>query len=199
MSDDLSRLTERASAVPTPGRREFLGGALGAAAVAAIPTLSGVASAHFPTELDTEIQPRNAENFVDLDEHDRVAVAVHPSKFLDGDGERTTFDPTERPVRYRFGARSALEDGEGARPVDDGEVTTLDGADEEREVLLLEFPVEETGLTSADDGAWLFWERDDSGEHGYAGFDTASVYGGDASSDRVADLLEALLRALEGR
>ncbi|WP_224332188.1 hypothetical protein [Haloprofundus halobius] len=180
-------------------RRRFLRGTAGiAAAAAAVPVLSGVAAAHFPVELEIDVQPENEDNFVDVDEHERVSVAVYPSEFLNGDGERETFDPTEREVAYRFGSRSALDDGAGARPVDDGEVTsTTTGHGEESETtdaLVLSFPVEETGLDGGDDTAWLYWERDDSGEHGYAGVDTVSVYGGEPSADDLVALLQRLLR-----
>ena len=90
----------------------------------AVPALSGVVAAHFPVELDIDVQPGNEDNFIDLDEHDHVSVTVHSSEFLNSDGERETFDPTERDVRYRFDSQSALDDGAGARPVDDGEVRT---------------------------------------------------------------------------
>ncbi|ELY51789.1 hypothetical protein [Natronococcus jeotgali] len=177
-------------------RRRFLSGTAGiAAGVAAVPALSGVAAAHFPVELDIDVQPGNEDNVVDLDEHEDVSVAVHPSTFLNSDGERERFDPTEREVGYRFGSRGALDDGEGARPVDDGEVTTTEHGDREQttDVLTLSFPVEETGLTSGDDDAWLYWERDESGEHGYSGVDTVSVHGGTPSFEDLLELLRRLL------
>ncbi len=185
------------------GRRRFLKSSAGiAAGVGAVPALSGVASAHFPVELDIDVQPDNADNFVDLDDHDQVSVVVFPSEYL-SDGEKTTFDPTEEDVRYRFGSRSALDDGEGARPVDDGEVkemTTGHGDEKQTtEVLELRFPVGETGLEKGDDTAWLFWERDESGEHGLSGVDTVSVYGGDQSSEDLLELLRRLLRAFDKR
>lgn len=191
----MSRQTEPDSST---SRRRFLG--TGAAALAAgvvgLPALSGVAAAHFPAELDVDLQPENAENFVDLDDHDHATVLVTPSEFL-SDGERTTFDPTEEDVRYRFGSRRALDDGEGARPVDGGEVvetTHGHGDGETVEALQLRFPVADTGLEPGDDTAWLYWERDESGDHGYSGFDTVSVYGG--RSARRMDLLERLLELL---
>lgn len=183
-------------------RRRFLRGTVGVAAgVAAIPTFTGVAAAHFPVELEIDIQPENADDFIDLDEHDRVPVAVSPSEFLDSDGERATFDPTEEAVRYRFGSRGTLDDGEGARPVDDGEVRTpSDGhGDGSSDVLVLNFPVAETGLDSEDDAAWLYWERDESGDHGYSGVDTLSVYGGEPPSENLRNLLQRLLKALSDR
>lgn len=108
------------SVLDTFNRRRFLKGTAGvAASLAAVPALSGVAAAHFPVGLDVDIQPGNEDNFIDLDEHDYVSVTVHSSEFLNSDGGRETFDPTERDVRYRFGSQSALDDGAGARPVDD--------------------------------------------------------------------------------
>lgn len=179
-------------------RRRFLRGTAGVgASLAAAPALTGVAAAHFPVELDIDAQPGNEDNFVDLDEHDRVSVAVRPSEFLNGEGERETFDPTERDVRYRFGSRSALDDGDGSEPVDDGEVTSTTGHGGEThatDVLVLSFPVEETGFERADDAAWLYWERDESGEHGYSGVDAVSVYGGEPSSSELLALLRRLLR-----
>jgi len=176
-------------------RRRALEGALGVAATAAaVPALSGVAAAHFPAELDVDIQPDNAANFIDLAAHDSVTVAVHPATFRDGDGETTTFDPTEEPVRYRFGSRFALRDGDGARPVDDGEVVQTDGGHgEPHDALVLDFPVGETGLDGGEETAWLYWERDDSGDHGYAGVDSVRVYGTDAPDQELLDLLRQVL------
>lgn len=179
-------------------RRRFLTGAVGVASSAALATgFSGVAAAHFPAELDVDVQPGNEENFVDLDRHESVSVAVFRSEFLDSDGERRAFDPTDEPVRYRFGSRSALDDGNGARPAGDGTVETFDerhGDDgETRDALVLEFPVDETGFDGGEETAWLYWERDDSGEHGYAGYDTVSVYGVSVSDSDIVDLLSASL------
>ncbi|WP_283402344.1 hypothetical protein [Halorubrum sp. DM2] len=179
----------------TTTRRRYLKGTLGAAAtVAAIPALSGVVAAHFPLELDIDIQPNNAENFIDVDEHDSVSVAVHPSEFLNGDGERETFDPTDEPVRYRFGSRFVVQDGEGARPLADGEVTEIESSHgDSHEVLVLDFPVDDMGLDGEEETGWLYWERDDTGEHGYAGVDSVRVYGTETSNRASLDLLRQLL------
>jgi len=164
---------------------------VGTAAVA-YPTLSDVAAAHFPMHLDIDVQPENADNFIDLEEHDTVSVAVNPTEFLDGDGERVTFDPTERAVRYRFGSRYTLRDGSGARPASDGTIIEVDGGHEDtHEALVLDFPVSEMGLDGEEETAWLYWERDDSGEHGLAGVDSVRVYG-DAVTRR--DLYQRLER-----
>lgn len=173
-------------------------------ATVAVSALSGVATAHFPTELDIDIQPDNEDNVIDLDaEDDHVPVAVLPSTFLNDENERETFDPTTQPVRYRFGSWSALSDGDGARPVDDGEVTTMEIGHgehaESHEVLLLQFPAGESGLNDEDDIAWLYWERDETGEHGYSGFDAVAVTGGEPPSQEFLDLLRQLIRALSGQ
>lgn len=176
-------------------RRGLLKGTIGlAATVAAVPTLSGVAAAHFPLALDVDIQPGNAENFIDLAEHETVSVAVQPSEFLNSDGKRETFDPTDEPERYRFGSRFALRDGEGARPVDDGKVVEVEGRHEdEHEALVLDFPVNEMGFDGAEESGWLYWERDEAGEHGYAGFDSVRVYGSATSKRDILDLLRQRL------
>lgn len=170
----------------TPGtvrpvnRRGFLRVLCGsAAAIAAIPALTGRAAAHFPLKLGIGIQPENALNFIDLDEHETVTVAVHETEFLNSNGEAETFDPTNEPVRYRFGSWGALDDGNGARPSDDGEATSGpgDGNQEQSQMLTLRFPVSDTGLDGGEEAAWLYWERDESGEHGYAGIDKVRVYG----------------------
>ncbi|ELY59319.1 hypothetical protein C492_11300 [Natronococcus jeotgali DSM 18795] len=153
--------------------------------------------------MDIDVQPENEDNVVDLDEHDQVSVRVNSSEFLNSDGERETFDPTEKDVRYRFGSRSVLDDGEGARPINDGEVTTTTTEDGDQQkttkVLSLSFPVEETRLTNGDDTAWLYWEREESGKHGYSGVDTITVYGGKSSSKDLFELLRQLLGIKDGR
>ncbi|WP_435181402.1 hypothetical protein [Halorussus sp. AFM4] len=174
-------------------RRRFLRGTLGtAASVTVIAAASGVAAAHFPVRLDIDIQPKNEANFIDLDEHKSVAVAVHPTEFLNSDGERETFDPTAEAVRYRFGSRFALDDGEGARPVGDGEVMTVEGENGDgHDALVLTFPVAKTGLDGGEETAWLYWERDESGEHGYAGVDSVRIYGtGTATRDAESEASE---------
>jgi len=179
-------------------RRNILRGALGATAtVTAVPALTGVSSAHFPLQLDVDIQPENENNFIDLEDHESVRVAVHRTEFLNSDGEREVFDPTEEGVRYRFGSRSTLENGDGAHPMDDS-TTGGEGDDEEsgdENSLLLEFPVGETGLEDGMETAWLFWERDESGGHGYSGMDTVSVYGNEVSNRDIAEILRTLLES----
>jgi len=164
--------------------------------------MSGGAVAHFPAKLDIDLQPHNARNFIDLDEHQSVSVAVFPMEFLNGDGERTTFDPMDRPIRYRFGSQSAVTAGEGARPTSD-EVTEINtGHGESQEALVLEFPVDEMQLDGTEDTLWLYWDRDYTAEHGLRGFDSVNVYGAN-STDRhrstdpsARELLEQLRRLL---
>lgn len=180
-------------------RRKFLSGVAGAtAAVTAVPVLSGVAAAHFPTELDIDVQPGNEENFIDVDEHESVAVAVHCAEFLNSDGERAVFDPTEKAVRYRFGSWDALSNGDGARPKADGEVTSSNsdhGHGEESDALILEFPVADAGFDGGEESAWLYWERDEAGEHGYAGVDSVRVYTEGPSRQDFFELLSDFLRS----
>ena len=188
--------TSTASPESTPTtRRQLLKGALGAGVTAAaVPSLSGVAAAHFPIEIAIDIQPENAENFIDLSEHETVTVAVRQSEFVTNDGNSETFDPTERAVRYRFGSRLALEDGEGARPVDDGESREPDDdAADGQSSLVLTFPVDEMGFDGGEETAWLYWERDESGDHGYAGFDSVRVYRGHPRGNGLIEQLQRLL------
>jgi hypothetical protein len=182
-------------------RRLIQGAGATAVTVGALPFLSGTAAAHFPTELDIDVQPGNAENFIDLDEHESVEVVVHPTQFLNSDGETETFDPVERAVRYRFGSWTALDDGDGARPLNDGETVETSsghGDQESEKSLSLEFSVDDLGLEGDEDTVWLYWERDESGEHGYAGVGKVRVYGGEVSEqDLVQRLVEALRNANE--
>ncbi|WP_237561288.1 hypothetical protein [Halostella pelagica] len=192
----LQTLTGHSPATTTT-RRRLLKGTLGVGAtVAALPALSGVAAAHFPHELSIDIQPQNADNFIDLHTNESVSVAVHPVEFLNEDGERKTFDPTDEPVRYRFGSRFTVKDGEGARPMDSGTVTQVEsGHGDGHDALVLEFPVDETGLDGKEETAWLYWERDESGEHGYSGVDSVRVYGSESSEQNLRGLLGRLLNA----
>lgn len=189
------------SALGSTTRRRLIRGAFGAAATTAVtPALTGVAAAHFPLQLDIDVQPENEDNFIDLEDHESVPVAVHRTEFLNSDGEREVFDPTEEDVRYRFGLRSTLENGGGARPAGDGTVTSSDGGhgedgDGEEETLVLEFPIGEMGLEDGMETAWVFWERGESGEHGFAGVDTVSVYGEEVSNSDLAELLRALIES----
>jgi len=90
---DPEQLTERT----TTRRRLFKGAASVTAAAAFVPAASGPQRPTFPNELNIDVQPDNADNFIDVDEHDSVEVAVHPVEFLNGDGVRETFDPRRRP------------------------------------------------------------------------------------------------------
>lgn len=182
------------STTNTATRRRVLRGAAGVGStVAALPLLSGGAAAHFPHQLEIDVQPENAENFVDLEHHETVPVAVFPTEYLNGDGERETFDPTEAPVRYRFGSRYALGDGSGARPVGNGEVREVGGHGGSREALVLEFPVTDTGLDGEEETAWLYWERGESGEHGLAGVDAVKVYGEPVTRQDLYERLQSVL------
>jgi hypothetical protein len=172
--------------------------------------MTGGAAAHFPATLDIDVQPHNADDFIDTSKHDSVSVAIFKTEFLDGDGKRVTFDPENRPIRYRFGAQSAVTAGEGARPTAD-EMTTIDtGHGESKKALVLEFPVDEMQLDGTEETLWLYWDRSYTSKHGLRGFDSVSVYGpggstgyqggmpgaGGGSSGRSAEELLARLRQL---
>jgi hypothetical protein len=102
-----------------------------------------------------------------------------------------TFDPEHRPIRYRFGAQSAVTAGEGARPTDD-ELTTIDtGHGDPRQALVLEFPVSELQLDGTEETLWLYWDRDYTSQHGLRGFDAVSVYGGGQSTGQPGMSLSA--------
>ena len=56
--------------------------ALGTAtAVAAIPAVSTVASAHFPTELAIDVEPESTQNRIDPNEDSYITVAVLYTEF----------------------------------------------------------------------------------------------------------------------
>jgi len=178
MSDENRTLSVDAPEPTGETRRQLLKGAAGVGiAAATLPALTDTAAAHFPLQLDIDIQPNNAENFIDLEDHEVVSVAVHPTEFLNGDGERESFDPTEEEVRYRFGSQSAVQQGGGAVPIGDGEQTDS-GAGDREQILVLDFPVDETGFDGGEETGWLYWERDESGNHGLRGVDATKIYPG---------------------
>lgn len=152
-----------------------------AAAVTAIPAITTVASAHFPAELAIDIEPESTQNRIDPSEESHVTVAVLYTEFEDGDGEQVVFDPTEHAARYRFGAEPLLQRGSGVRPVGDGDIRDVDG--DGNDDLVLQFPLDGTGLTTNGGTGTLFLERDDSGEHGYAGSDTLTLTDESYASD----------------
>jgi flagellin-like protein len=134
--------------------------------------------------LTIDVQPHNADAFIDTSKHDTVSVAIFETAFLDGEGKRVTFDPEKRPVRYRFGSHSAVTAGEGARPTA-GKMTTIDtGHSESNKALVLEFPVSDLQLDGREETLWLHWDRDYTSNHSLRGFDSVSVYGVGRGDDR---------------
>ncbi|WP_423747571.1 hypothetical protein V5735_23730 (plasmid) [Haladaptatus sp. SPP-AMP-3] len=150
------------------GRRRFLAGGIGlAASTVVIGRTTPVAEAHFPPELDIDVEPGTDTNPVSPGTDGYVLVAVHSTE---------AFDPTEKAVRYRFGTPERIDAGNGARPAFGGTETAIggDGATD----LLLHFPVAKTGFgacTNPGQTAKLVWERDEHGEHGYSGTDDVTV------------------------
>jgi hypothetical protein len=163
--------------VESTERRTFLKTAIGAAATAAaIPAVSTIASAHFPETLRIDIEPGSNTNEIDPETDDRVSVAVFQTTFVDKDGilkdpgTEITFDPTERPVRYRFGTQELLGQGGGVRPINDGEVRDVNG--DGKDDLVLQFPLDGTGFTGDESTGTLYWERPGTHHHGFHGTDT---------------------------
>lgn len=147
-----------------------LGAAVGAVT---LPLISRRAAAHFPTTLTIDIKPGCARNPINPKSRGIIPVSVSRTEFK-RDGTRVTFDPTERPVRYRFGAPDTVESGKGARPVHGGHVATGKGG---HDILVLHFLTQETGIDGDESIGKLLWERDKSGEHGYAGTDQVTIVG----------------------
>ncbi len=191
-------------------RRSVLKTGLGVAVGSiTLPLVSRRAAAHFPDELAIDIKPGSDRNPIARNCRGVVPVAVCYTTF-ESEGETTVFDPTDRAVRYRFGAPETVENGGGARPVHDGhtedsEEQRSSGSRAERDDvplaagrspatqpddnraqsgdsdghddLVLHFPVEGTGFDDDSSIGKLLWERDESGEHGYAGTDQVTIIG----------------------
>lgn len=153
-------------------RRRVLKTGLGAAVGAGtLPLLSRRASAHFPDRLAIDIKPGCARNPINPKSQGVIPVSVSRSEF-ERDGKSVVFDPTERAVRYRFGAPETVESGGGARPAHGGHVETRSDAPD---ILVLHFPTGETGFDGDESTGKLLWERDKSGKHGYAGTDQVTI------------------------
>lgn len=152
-------------------RRDVLKTGLGAAmGTIALPLISRRAAAHFPDELMIDIKPGCGRNPINPKSRGVIPVTVARTEF-EQDGSRVVFDPAERAVRYRFGAPDVVEQGGGARPVHGGHV--VDGDD--HEILVLHFPTQDAGFDGDESLGKLLWERDENGEHGYAGTDHVTV------------------------
>lgn len=160
----------------TTTRRRILKTGVGAVATAGIlPIVSGTAAAHFPDQLQIDIKPGCSRNNLDPERSGVVPVSVLVTEFTDENGETVRFDPTENDVRYRFGAPGVVEDGGGARPAHCGHAQNEN--EDGNTALLLHFPMEETGFDGDTTEGKLIWERDESGEHGYAGTDDVTITG----------------------
>lgn len=161
MSSEANSGDERSS------RRGFLGSCTGVAATAiAVPALSGSVAAHFPEDLEIDIEPESEDNRINADSNGHIPVAVLQTE---------AFDPTAEDVRYRFGAPDVVSEGGGARPAHDGHVEDVDGDGDDD--LVLHFPTEETGFDGDEEEGRLEWERDEEGEHGLSGTDDVTVVG----------------------
>lgn len=148
-------------------RRGVLRAGAGAAtAVLGIAALGGRAAAHFPAELDVEIEPGSDDAPINPDGRGLIPVAVLATD---------EFDPTSEDVRYRFGAPDVVEGGGGARPAHGGHVEDANGG--RRAELVLHFPVDETGFDGDESEGRLEWEETEAGEHGLSGTAAVTVVG----------------------
>lgn len=173
MDSNSLRLTEHTDSTElTPTRRRILKTGAGAMVTAGVlPIISGTAAAHFPNQLEIDVKPGCSRNT--LKSSGVVPISVLATEFTDENGETVQFDPTERDVRYRFGAPDTVGDGGGARPTHCGHSLNEDG--DGTTALLLHFPMEETGFDGDETTGKLVWERDESGEHGYSGMDEVTI------------------------
>lgn len=151
-------------------RRKFLRAGVGVAgATAALPILTGNVAAHFPAKLTIDIKPKSEKNRIMLGSGGTVTVAV-----VQTDG----FDPTSKPVHYRFGTPDVVASGGGARPAESAQLKDVNG--DGRMDLVLEFPLAETGFDGDEKKGKLIWERDHKGsEHGLSGAGPVTVIGGE--------------------
>lgn len=157
-------------------RRRFLKvGASAAATAVAIPVISGTVAAHFPQTLDIDIKPGSDENPINPNSNGVIPVVVLYTEFEDDDGNTVVFDPTDRDVRYRFGAPDVVNDGGGARPAHNGHIRDVDG--DGNDDLILHFSTQKTGFDGDEANGKLHWERDETGEHGLSGTDNVTFVG----------------------
>ena len=158
-------------------RRRFLKAGTGAAVAAiGLPTVSGVAAAHFhgsdKATLNIDIKPDSTENTINPKSEGVVPVAVLHTE---------EFDPTSQNVNYRFGAQDVVANGGGARPIHDGHATDVNG--DGQCDLVLHFPVEDTGFDGDETVGHLHWEKGEKGaHHGLGGSDAITIVGSEKQS-----------------
>lgn len=148
-------------------RRRVLEAGIGALTAGAVGlSLTGTAAAHFPEQLDVDVRPGSDENRVVPHGRGFVPVLVRATEYEE-DGETVRFDPTEEPVRYRFGTPDVVGDGGGARPFRDGHALG--------DALFLLFPLDGTGIDEEATEVRIEWERTEEGSHGLSGTDSVTV------------------------
>lgn len=147
-------------------RRTVLKSAAGlAAASAGLAAFSGSAAAHWEQELDIDVKPGSDRNPINPRSGGVTPVAVLATD---------AFDPTDEDVCYRFGSSEAVEDGGGANPARH-RVEDVDG--DGNDDLVLFFRTAEAGFDDDDEAAALYWDRDESREHGLSGRDAVTIVG----------------------
>lgn len=136
-----------------------------AAATAGAATFAGAAAAHFPRDLDIDVEPGSEENRVNPRSEGVTRVAV-----LRNDA----FDPTGEDVRYRFGAPDVVAAGDGATPV---RHRVADVDDDGWDDLVLQFRTDEAGFDGDEEEVELRWDRTEDREHGLSGRDDVTLVG----------------------
>lgn len=151
-------------------RRQFLRAGVGVAgATAALPVFTGNAAAHMPEKLTIDIKPKSGKNRIVLGRSKTITVAVI---------QTDRFNPTSKPIRYRFGAPEVVASGGGARPTGSPQLKDING--DGKMDLVLEFPLAETGFDGDEKKGKLIWERGHKGsEHGLAGVGPVTIIGGE--------------------
>lgn len=135
------------------------------AAATGLAAFSGSAAAHWEQELDIDVKPGSERNPIDPQSRGVTPVAVLATD---------AFDPTDEDVRYRFGSPEAVENGGGVNPVC-RRVEDVDG--DGNDDLVLSFRTAEAGFSGDDEEAVLYWDRDESREHGLSGRDAVTMVG----------------------
>lgn len=147
-------------------RRTVLKTAAGlAAATAGAAAFAGAAAAHFPRDLDIDVEPGSEENRINPESRGVTRVAV-----LQNDA----FDPTSQDVRYRFGPPDVVAAGDGATPV---RHRVADADSDGRDDLVVQFRTDEAGFDGDEEEAELRWDRTEDREHGLSGGDDVTLVG----------------------
>lgn len=149
---------------PDPMRRTVLKAA--GAATVGLAAFAGTVAAHFPEDLAIDVDPGSEENRIKPRSGGVTNVAVLTNE---------AFDPLDADVRYEFGAREAVKDGDGAAPV---RRCVRDANGDGRDDLVLQFRTADCGFDGDESEALLRWYRNEERAHGLSGVDDVTLVGG---------------------